>query len=183
MGGADKGLVDYEGRPLIAHMIELVRPQVGPLILSVNRHHQQYAAFGVLAVCDDDGDGEFAGPLAGIARVLREVNTPYLLVVPCDVPMLPGDLASRLAEALARGGFEAAVARSEDRVQPLCILVARAVEENLRRFRASGDAKVMRWVQGLRCAMVDFTDRPFAFRNINSPADLVSDTYLSRGTS
>lgn len=171
MGGADKGLLDYDGRPLIVRAIEVLRPQAGPLILSVNRHHQRYAAFGLPVFSDDDG--EFAGPLAGIARALREATTPYLMVVPCDMPGLPGDLVSRLAEALAGSGAEAAVAQGDGRVQPLCILIAREVEESLRRFRAAGDAKVMRWVQGLRSVTVDFSDRPAAFRNINTTADLL----------
>lgn len=171
MGGADKGLMGYECQALIAHVIDAIRPQVASLIISANRHHREYAAMGLPVVAD--AEGGFAGPLAGIARVLRELMTPYLLVVPCDMPFLPGDLAPRLAEALARSGTEAAVARGDGHLQPLCILVCREVEDDLRRFRASGDAKVTRWVQGLRHVTVDFPDAG-AFRNINMPADLLS---------
>ena len=170
MGGADKGLVDYDGRPLIAHVIDAIRPQVGPLILSVNRHQQRYAAFGLAVVRDDDA--EFASPLAGIARVFRELDKPYLFIAPCDMPLLPADLAARLAQALTSGGARAAVARSHDVPQPLCMLVVREPEEDLSRFRASGDARVTHWVRGLRHETVDFTDRSTAFRNINAPAYL-----------
>jgi len=173
LDGADKGLVPFRGRPLIRHVIDAIQPQVGSLILNANRHGGRYAALGFPVVADHETG--FAGPLAGIARVLEHAVTPYLLVVPCDMPFLPPQLAARLAQALTVSGAQAAVTRGAGRLQPLCVLLERGVEGDLRNFRESGEAKVALWLRGLRHVVVDFPERPTAFHNINTPADLLAE--------
>ena len=36
MGGGDKGLLDIAGRPMLAHVIERLKPQVGPMVINAN---------------------------------------------------------------------------------------------------------------------------------------------------
>eukprot|EP01034_Spumella_vulgaris_P009301 gene9301-11812_t len=61
MGGLDKGLLDWHGQPLIAHLHQLVRPLTDDLIISCNRNQAQYAPYGDQLVSDDSPD--FPGPL------------------------------------------------------------------------------------------------------------------------
>jgi len=49
MGGVDKGLQTLRGEPLARHALDRLAPQVGPLMISANRHLHAYAAFGVPA--------------------------------------------------------------------------------------------------------------------------------------
>jgi len=132
MGEADKGLLPFLGRPLIKHVIDILKPQVESILISANRHHEDYAQLGFPVVSDRDGG--FSGPLAGIARVLEEATTPFILVVPCDMPFLPADLVRRLMAALMTHGGELAVARGAGRVQPLCILMKREVDRDLYQY-------------------------------------------------
>jgi molybdenum cofactor guanylyltransferase len=180
MGAADKGLLPFLGRPLISHVIEILRPQVKNIVVSANRHHEHYAQLGFPVVSDHDKD--FSGPLAGIARVLEGVTTPYVLVVPCDMPFLPSHLATSLLAALTSRGDEAAVAHGAGRLQPLCILLKTKVEQDLIHYRESGKAKVLDWVLGLRHCVVDFTAQPEAFCNINTPDQLCNSVLISNGT-
>ena len=64
MGGADKGWVVHEGRPLIVSVVERLAPQVGALLISANRNIERYAALGT--VVEDDtatlNSEPFAGP-------------------------------------------------------------------------------------------------------------------------
>lgn len=170
MGAVDKGLLPFLGRPLISHAIERLRPQVENIVVSANRHHDRYAQLGLPVVSDRDGG--FSGPLAGIARILEEVTADYVLVVPCDMPFLPLDLARTLLAGLTAHGSEAAVAHGASRLQPLCVLLKRDVEWGLMRYRRSGGAKVRDWLQGLRHCVVDFPETPEAFCNINTPDNL-----------
>ena len=64
MGGVDKGLVELDGRALVAHVIERLAPQVGELVINANQNRDRYAAFGYPVVADVIPD--FAGPLAGL---------------------------------------------------------------------------------------------------------------------
>jgi molybdenum cofactor guanylyltransferase len=172
MGGADKGLVRFQGRPLIRYVVDTIQPQVATIIVSANRHLNRYAELGFPVVPDRATD--FGGPLAGIARVLEHADTPYLLVVPCDMPSLPEQLVERLAKGLAANDTQATVAYGAGRLQPLCVLLQRDVVQDLHSFRASGGTSVEKWLRSLRHTVVDFSGQPAAFRNINTPADLVT---------
>lgn len=178
MGGMDKGLLPLLGRLLIDHAIEILRPQVGKIIINANRHLDRYAMRGFPVVAD--GDGGYAGPLAGVARVIENVTTPYLLVIPCDMPFLPANLASMLLTGLTAHGGEAAVACGAGRIQPLCILLDCGVRQNLRRYREAGGSSVRDWVTGLRHCVVEFIGPPKAFVNINGPDQLSNIAGLER---
>ena len=47
MGGGDKALLPLAGRPLLAHVIERLAPQVDPLALNANGDPARFAAFGL----------------------------------------------------------------------------------------------------------------------------------------
>ena len=64
MGGVDKGLVELDGKPMVAHAIARLAPQVGAIVVNANRNVERYAALGHPVVPDDVGG--FAGPLAGL---------------------------------------------------------------------------------------------------------------------
>ncbi|MGB9128090.1 MAG: molybdenum cofactor guanylyltransferase, partial [Thiobacillus sp.] len=86
MGGADKGLIGYRGRPLIEWALAALSPQVGEILISANRNFETYAAYGHRVLPDTLPD--FPGPLAGVLAALEAVNVDWLLVVPCDTPHL-----------------------------------------------------------------------------------------------
>ncbi|MGD8546878.1 MAG: NTP transferase domain-containing protein, partial [Thiohalophilus sp.] len=46
MQGQDKGLLPYQGRPLIEHVSERLRPQVARICINTNRHLETYRAYG-----------------------------------------------------------------------------------------------------------------------------------------
>ncbi|MEM6490044.1 MAG: NTP transferase domain-containing protein, partial [Pseudomonadota bacterium] len=69
MGGGDKALLALAGRPLLAHVIERLAPQVDGLALNANGDPARFARFG-LPVLADTVPG-FAGPLAGVLAGMR----------------------------------------------------------------------------------------------------------------
>ena len=74
MGGVDKGLQGLDGRPMVAHVIERMLPQVEELLINANQNLDRYAAFGHRVVADSiEG---FAGPLAGLERGLATAAHP-----------------------------------------------------------------------------------------------------------
>ena len=46
MGGVDKGLVLLDSRPMVAHVLERLRPQVAEILINANQNAERYAAFG-----------------------------------------------------------------------------------------------------------------------------------------
>ncbi len=171
MGGLDKGLVELDGRPLIAHVIDRLRPQVGALLINANRNTEEYRRFGFLVTEDELED--YQGPLAGFAAALRSADTDYILTVPCDGPFFPENLAKRLLSALKDNKAELAVAHDGERMQPVYALIPRALSPSLTEFLNRGERKIDRWYAIHKTALADFSDAPNSFFNINSSADML----------
>jgi molybdopterin-guanine dinucleotide biosynthesis protein A len=170
MGGVDKGLVELAGRPMIAHVIERIAPQVGEIVINANQNLERYAGFGFPVVAD--AVGGFAGPLAGLHAGAMRTSKPLVCTVPCDSPYLPGDLVARLAAALEREHADLAVARTFDQPHPVFALTRRDVLPGLADFLAAGGRKIDAWYAALAVAEVAFDDEAEAFQNVNTRDEL-----------
>ncbi|PYE23698.1 molybdenum cofactor guanylyltransferase MobA [Paraburkholderia silvatlantica] len=178
MGGADKGLQMLHGKPLAAHVLARLAPQVGVLSISANRNGDAYAALGApwrAGVLADTLPG-FPGPLAGLLAGLRAAQTEWLLTAPCDSPWLPADLAERLAHAAlsARADIVTATttnAAGEVSLHPVFALVRTSLADDLAAFLCAGERKVRAWYARHTAAEVAFADER-AFYNINSLQEL-----------
>lgn len=185
MGGVDKGLQLFRGQPLALHVLTQLRRQAGALLISANRNADAYRALAAAAGLDApvlaDADADFAGPLAGILAGLRHAHTPYLLIAPCDAPLLPADLAARLAGALIETAPQAAptgiaMAVTTDATgqvmrHPVFALLSVALADDLERTLAAGQRKVGAWYARHKLIEVPFADER-AFYNINTLQEL-----------
>lgn len=159
----------YQGRPLIERVLERVKPQVKSILISANRHLQHYQRFGCPVLEDQLPD--YQGPLAGLCRGSAYAQTPWLLLVPCDGPLLPIDLAQRLARAAEREGSLIALAWDGNRTHFTFALIATSLVEDLNKVFAEGQRKLGVWQQSHRPAIADFSDLPHAFANLNQISD------------
>ena len=184
MGGVDKGLQNFNGTPLAMNALLRLGPQVGHLMVNANRNLSAYESFG--APVWPDGLADYAGPLAGFLTGLERCETPYLLTVPCDSPLFPLDLASRLGNALLAADAEIAMVSAPEaaaqpgvapilRAQPVFCLLRTTLLESLVRFTQDGGRKIDRWTAQHRTVLVPFDregDAIDAFFNANTLAEL-----------
>ncbi|MCC7274318.1 MAG: molybdenum cofactor guanylyltransferase MobA [Alphaproteobacteria bacterium] len=182
MGGGDKCLLPLAGRPLLAHVVERLAPQVTALAIAANGDPGRFATFHLPVMAD--GVAGFAGPLAGIlagmewaATALPEVR--YVASVPGDGPFLPRDLVSRLAAAVAAGA-DIACAASRGRTHPVYALLPVTLRHALRTALVDeGMRQVEAWTARYRRAVVEFAALPVdPFFNINRPEDLAEAAAL-----
>jgi molybdopterin-guanine dinucleotide biosynthesis protein A len=170
MGGVDKGLQAFRGKPMVAHAIERFAPQVDELLINANRNVEEYARFGHRVISDEIAG--FAGPLAGFERGLAHASGSLVATVPCDSPFLPADLVERLRAGLEEAGADLAVAKTGVQAHPVFCLMRRSAHASLTEFLASGQRKIDRWYAALRVREVAFDDEADAFLNINTPEEL-----------
>jgi molybdopterin-guanine dinucleotide biosynthesis protein A len=170
MGGVDKGLQPFRGKPMVAHAIERLAPQVDELLVNANRNPADYERFGHRVIADEIPG--FAGPLAGFERGLAHAAGGLVVTVPCDSPFLPTDLVARLKAALEAKGADLAVAKTGDQAHPVFCLMRRAVHPSLAAFLGSGQRKIDRWYASLAVVEVAFDDEADAFLNINTREEL-----------
>jgi len=183
-GGGDKGFADLDGRPVLSHVIERFRPQVGRLILNANGDLSRFATFGLEVVADREIPGQ--GPLSGILTALEWAkrhapDCTAVATVSTDVPFLALNLIQRLE---AERGDGVAIAVSAGRRHPTIAiwpLTSRiAVANALQRGALSVDALAAE----LNAVAVPFpmgeidgvTIDPFF--NVNRPEDLVAARAL-----
>jgi molybdopterin-guanine dinucleotide biosynthesis protein A len=171
MGGTDKGLALLKDRPLVAWVLARIVHQVDELFISANRNLDQYRLFGYPVLPDLSPD--FQGPLAGLLRAMAEAAHPLILSVPCDTPFLPGNLAGRLAEALAESGADIAIPVCGGQVHRAICLCRRSLLPGLADFLVQGGRRVGEWQSMLNRVEVTFDDEQ-AFLNLNTAEELAA---------
>lgn len=187
MGGGDKGLLPLGDRPLLAHVIDRLSPQVGAIALNANGASDRFAAFGLPVV--PDSVAGFPGPLAGVLAGLDWAagqGAETIVTVAADTPFFPKDLVAALtteADGMKHPLVLAATPRGAEKTRsmstsglirhPTFGLWPVALREDLRTALQDGLSKVVLWTDrhGGREALFA-TDAGDPFFNVNTPEDL-----------
>jgi len=172
MGGEDKGLILFNNKPLIAHVITTLKSQVDTIVINANRNIDQYQAFKYPVISDSLDN--FCGPLAGMLSAMQEVDTDYILTAPCDSPNISPQLRQRMMETLLIERADIAVAHNGDRLQPVFCLIPCRLAADLDNYLQQGDRKIDLWLARHTMAVVDFSDQADSFLNVNHPEDLIA---------
>lgn len=170
MGGRDKGLMQWRGEPLVAHIHRTVRPLSDDLVISCNRNQQAYAAYADQLVGDAEAD--YPGPLAGVIAGLQVARHEWVVLLACDAPLVDQGLIDALRQR-AIDGNSAAMVRQGGYWQPMFSVLPRRVLPVLEQAWAAGERSLQKAllreaVQGFECAG---DDRRLS--NFNSPELLV----------
>ncbi|MCX7288929.1 MAG: molybdenum cofactor guanylyltransferase [Rhodobacterales bacterium] len=179
MGGADKALLPLAGRPLVAHVLDRLTPQVAQVLVSANGDATRFAGWGCKVVADARPQGPLSGILAGMGTAAL-LGATHVISTPVDTPFLPDDLVQRLVSAALASSSGLALARTTDGIQPATAIWPVSLAPALTAFLASGEAKVTRFTDAHQAALADFTD-PRAFMNLNTPEDLAEAEAMLKG--
>ncbi len=167
MGGQDKGLLQWRGQALIAHLHALAHPLSDDLIISCNRNAERYAAYADRLVQDDDS--EFPGPLAGIRAGLKVAQHPWLLILPCDAPLLDTALLQAMRVRAAEQPDKPLLIRRGEQWEPLFCLLPLSLADAIEQAWQAGERSPRRLflqlgAQAFECA----ADDP-RLANLNTP--------------
>ncbi len=180
MGGGDKGLLMLGGKPILAHVIDRLSPQVAGLALNANGDPARFDAFGLLVL--PDSIAEFPGPLAGVLAGLdwaADKGATHIVTAAADTPFFPADLVPCLMLAAETEGKPIALARTENGRHPTFGLWPVSLRDDLRRALENGVRKVVQWTDSHGTAMADFPVSGFdPFFNVNTPEDLAEAQRL-----
>ncbi len=168
MQGKDKGLILLNNKPLISYVIDVINDKAGRLLISANRNIDEYQQYGEVIT---DELVYFQGPLAGISTALSKTNTTYLLILPCDSPMVNKTVIDRLIDEMDRADVDICVADDGLRIHPTIALIKTNLKNNLLAFLESGERKLGLWIEQNNFQKVDFSDQPKVFINLNNPQD------------
>lgn len=171
MEGQDKGLILFNGKPFIEHVIEVFNPQVSKLIINANRNHDKYSQYGFEIISDEYPN--YCGPLAGMASVLNKIQTPYLVTVPCDSPFVSDNLVSCLSLAIFSKNTEISVAHNGERLQPVFCMIKKTLISSMNAYLTKGERKIDKWFSQHPIAIADLSHSPQCFENFNSQEEII----------
>ncbi|MDM3888529.1 molybdenum cofactor guanylyltransferase MobA [Pseudomonas sp. BCRC 81390] len=166
MGGRDKGLINWQGEPLVAHVHRVLRPLTDNLVISCNRNQDAYRAYADQLV--GDVEAGFPGPLAGVIAGLKVARHEWVILLACDAPLVDQGLVEDLLR-LAVTCDSAAMVRQGGYWQPMFSVLPRRLLPVLEQAWAAGERSLQKAllresVQGLECA-----DDDRRLSNFNSP--------------
>jgi len=159
--GSDKALAVLGGRPLLAHVLAALQPQVDAVLLC---GRSATVIDGVLVDGIPDRPVAGLGPLGGLNAALHHAcahGFDHVLSVGCDTPQLPGDLAAQLAAA-----GPCAVVGALPVIGRWPALLADTLD---RRLADNADRSLRGWARAVGAVVVTL---PTPLPNVNIPADL-----------
>lgn len=183
MGRGDKCLLPLGGKPILTRIVETLAPQVCDMLINANGDATSFDRYGY-AVEPDSIPGS-QGPLAGLLTgmqwsKLRHPKAAYILSVPSDTPLLPTDLVTRLAEALAWRRADIAIAESEEGTHPTIGLWPVDLAAKLEFDLMETDIRSLhRWMHPFKIATAPFETN--VLLNLNTPAELAACEQMVRG--
>ena len=191
MGGGDKGLRKVGGRPLLAHVLDRLRPQAASVALNANGDPARLAEWGLPVLPDLALEGVEArpGPLAGLLAGLdwaAAAGAERLLTVAWDTPFFPRDLAARLAAVDAPVSMACTPDPARDphgsARHPTFALWRTDLGPALRDALRSGTRRVVKFAEPQGCVLVEFPAAPVdPFFNVNAPEDIEAAEAIWQG--
>ena len=170
--GRDKALIEYQGRPILAHVIDTLR-QLSDEVLVVSNRSEVYGSFGARIVPDYDPP---VGPLGGLAAGLAAMRHELAVVVACDMPCLNLALLRYLIERAV--AVDAVVPQTGAQLEPLHAVYRRACRAPIARRLANGERRVISFFADVRLLIIPeaawrvIDPGGRALSNLNTPADL-----------
>ena len=166
LGGADKALLDYRGRPLVQRCLDALGDGFAEQLVSYNGADTG-ALPAMLRAVPDLRPGH-PGPLGGIEALLAAADSEWLLTVPVDLVELPADLDSRLRACVVDG--RGVAARDAEGPQPLVALwPVAASRAAVGAALDAGEGAVHRVQQAMGFGVCELS--PLRLGNLNTPAD------------
>ena len=176
MGGIDKAMLLLGGRPMLAIVIDRMRPQVDALAVSANGDVIGNLGLDlpILADAEFRFEGPLAGLLAGLRWARREVPSAiWMATAAIDTPFLPSNLVHSLLMASPQSNVTR-LAASRGSMHPVFGLWPMDIAPALEDWLAGGSSrKVSDWVGQIPHVIVEFeeVDGSDPFFNVNTPDD------------
>lgn len=190
--GPLKPLRRLAGRPMVAHVVERLAPQVMDLVVIANQPAAAFKALKVAVIADPPDiqraakrDGRKLGPLAGILAGMEwarahHPHAGWILTAPADVPFLPLDLTVRLCGHMHVPEPDVLMVRHGRRREHTIAVWSVKLAADLRRaVLEEGVRRVDEFARRYRFAELVWPGGAGPFLNVNTPAEFAKATRVA----
>ncbi|QBN18015.1 molybdenum cofactor guanylyltransferase [Flavobacterium nackdongense] len=167
--GTDKGLLLFEGKPMIQYVIEQMQPIFSKVVIVSN--NPEYEKFGFEVIPDLIKD---SGPAGGIYTALNHSDTKLNFMVSCDMPFV----TAAAIEFVIKNSEESQIVLLENkaRIEPLFGIYAKDCEPIWLELMEQKVIKLQEMVLRFQLKTIPVENNEiFAtsfFKNINTKEDL-----------
>ncbi|VAW54868.1 Molybdopterin-guanine dinucleotide biosynthesis protein MobA [hydrothermal vent metagenome] len=161
VGGKDKGLIPYKGKPMIEHVIEIANTQTDEIVISANRNIDIYKNYSRQVIPDQESICR--GPLAGIAASLPYCSNDWVLVLPCDMLNIPKNIAQQLFSKIRNDNLS--IVKNFERFQ-LVFLLNKTQLPSIEHALNINDLRLMHWIKSQNPSILNFSSNLY-FQNFN----------------
>lgn len=180
MSGRDKGLITLAQKPLVEYAIDCLTPLVDDLSISCNRNQELYADYQLACLADSEtsSSNQYAGPMAGLATGLKHAQHDWLMVMPCDTPLMTkevmGQLLNEISElSISKSNEVQAVIFSHQGLQPLHGIYHKSMLPIFEKNLAENKNALQRLLRSMATIKIlDVKDSESNFNNANDAEEL-----------
>jgi molybdopterin-guanine dinucleotide biosynthesis protein A len=164
--GQDKGLIAYNGLPMIQWSIQAVEPITNKIVIISS--NADYRRFDIPVIPDQDSE---KGPLAGIVTGMEYLQTSHVVVLACDTPHISTELLQELLDEADHQ--EVCIPQKNRRIHPLTGIYDYSILNHLKEQLALNRLKMTMAIEGLDVKYFNAEHWPDnVLKNINTPNDL-----------
>ena len=177
--GKDKATLDFGDGSLIEGIYHRARTVFDKIII-VSSHHRFIQGVDASVVCDVL---PVKGSMVGIVSALMHAETPYVFVLPCDMPFVSEESMSAVIEAWA--GEDIVIPKTNAGFEPLHALYGRSCISYMLNFVQQGRLKIRDLFPYVTVKIVEnhpafFAGDRLAFLNVNTELELKKAAEMRR---
>ena len=163
--GRDKSMMTINGKPMIKHIANQLRPYFSQILISSN-DVDKYDFLSLKVVPDDVRD---QGPLRGIASVLKASDYEKNFVIACDIPQVNIPFVRQLICHCE--GFDAVIPKhATGQMEPLFAVYNRTVVDSFEAALLSGQRRITDALSRCKVKYLELENSRW-LENINTQAD------------
>ena len=163
----DKGMYPYNGKPMIQHVFEAIKPAIDDIII-VADDTDKYSFTGAQTIPDIIPG---LGPLGGLYTALSHKQEGRIFTVPCDMPYLNSDFISYMTSI--HGDYDLIIPYIGNYYQPLHAIYSTTCLPYVKNLIDTGEKRIIAFydkvtVRKISEEEIEFYDDPLRmFQNIN----------------
>ena len=164
--GKDKYALLYNNLPLYKPALNTLQQFCNEIIISCNVAFPEFADFTVV-----EDDVKEIGPMGGIYSCLKRSSTRYNIVLACDMPLVNGELMTRLLDTTAT--YDAIVPLVNGWPEPLYAIYNVSIIPMLETFIRAGRYSLKQILKESDVYYVHADTDVQELKNVNTPAELM----------
>lgn len=168
--GSDKGLIPYNGKPMIQYSIDLLSAFCDRIVISTS--NTAYNVFGLETIPDLM---PHLGPMGGLYSCLKVSITPLNICLPCDIPQMDLSVLNHLVE---KSDGTSCIVACTPHPEPLVSVYPLTVLSVIEQLIKSGNYKMTDIYNLTPAKYIPLEEFPGdnverCFANMNAPTDLI----------